>query len=509
MNFKGKMREKSGITLITLAVTIIILLILAGITIATITSDNGIIKNANDAKEQTEIAEEKEIVDRATIQAMGNNKRGNLVEDELQEQLDKITDSGRTEVSDNGEDFEIVFVDSNRYYNVDKDGNIVEEGKIVIDKSPGDIMKDENGNNLKGDESEPYEIWCIEDLIEWSKNYSQYTNAYIKLCANLNFKSELSYANSETKDYGDVNQDGNTDSLIKELQNGEGFTPIQQFSGTFDGDKNIISNLYISKQGSAGFILSLSNANFKNITIKGEIYSENNYGGIISEAGNSQIENIISDTKIDSIYAGMIGMCTAQLNIKDCVNMGNIESVSGAGGICGDKFMGEMLNCINEGTIKSSGSNNYGVGGLCGNNGGTSTIKNCINSGMIIYDGNKNSWYFGGAGGMIGLNRQTLIIQNCVNTGEIQSTSFTGAICGMDYTYWQSQTTYELTNSFMLNNVEKVTGSNSVEKEITVFKMENAQNIVSSLNQYINNNKLTEQGWKLWKIKKDGYPIFE
>ena len=40
MNFKGEMREKSGITLITLAVTIIILLILAGITIATITSDN-------------------------------------------------------------------------------------------------------------------------------------------------------------------------------------------------------------------------------------------------------------------------------------------------------------------------------------------------------------------------------------------------------------------------------------------------------------------------------------
>ena len=45
------MREKSGITLITLAVTIIILLILAGITIATITSNNGIIKNANDTKE--------------------------------------------------------------------------------------------------------------------------------------------------------------------------------------------------------------------------------------------------------------------------------------------------------------------------------------------------------------------------------------------------------------------------------------------------------------------------
>ena len=129
MNFKRKMCEKSGITLITLVVTIIILLILAGITIATITRDNGIIKNANDAKEKIEIAEEKEIVDRATIQAMGNNKRGNLVEDELQEQLDKITDNGKTEVSDNGEEFEVIFVDSNRYYTVDKDGNMIEEGK--------------------------------------------------------------------------------------------------------------------------------------------------------------------------------------------------------------------------------------------------------------------------------------------------------------------------------------------------------------------------------------------
>ena len=34
---------------------------------------------------------------------MGNNKRGNLVENELEEQLDKITDNGKTELSNNGE----------------------------------------------------------------------------------------------------------------------------------------------------------------------------------------------------------------------------------------------------------------------------------------------------------------------------------------------------------------------------------------------------------------------
>ena len=196
---------QKGITLVALVVTIVVLLILASITIGAVTSENGILRNANDAKEQTEIAEEKEIIDRATIQAMGNNKRGNIVEDELQEQLDKITGNGKTEADDVGEEFEVAFVESKRYYTVDKDGTVTGPQEIVEDKSPGDITKDKNGDSLKGDEDEPYEIWCIEDLIEWSNNYANYQNANINLCTNLNFKSKHSYANSERTDYGDIN----------------------------------------------------------------------------------------------------------------------------------------------------------------------------------------------------------------------------------------------------------------------------------------------------------------
>ena len=62
MNFKGKMRKKSGITLISLVVTIIILLILAGITIAALNGDNGILKNAAKAKEETLVSSEKEAI---------------------------------------------------------------------------------------------------------------------------------------------------------------------------------------------------------------------------------------------------------------------------------------------------------------------------------------------------------------------------------------------------------------------------------------------------------------
>ena len=52
---------KKGITLISLVVTIIVLLILAGVTIATLTGDNGILTQANNAKERTEQAEEDEL----------------------------------------------------------------------------------------------------------------------------------------------------------------------------------------------------------------------------------------------------------------------------------------------------------------------------------------------------------------------------------------------------------------------------------------------------------------
>ena len=56
----NKIKSTKGITLISLVVTIIILLILAGVTIATLTGDNGLIKRAQDAKIATEIASIKE-----------------------------------------------------------------------------------------------------------------------------------------------------------------------------------------------------------------------------------------------------------------------------------------------------------------------------------------------------------------------------------------------------------------------------------------------------------------
>ena len=58
MNYqKKKFKETKAITLIALVITIIVLLILAGVTIAALSGDNGILTNATKAKYATELSQ--------------------------------------------------------------------------------------------------------------------------------------------------------------------------------------------------------------------------------------------------------------------------------------------------------------------------------------------------------------------------------------------------------------------------------------------------------------------
>ena len=57
---RNTLRRNKGITLIALVVTIIVLLILAGISIAMLTGQNGILNRAAEAKEKTGVAQEDE-----------------------------------------------------------------------------------------------------------------------------------------------------------------------------------------------------------------------------------------------------------------------------------------------------------------------------------------------------------------------------------------------------------------------------------------------------------------
>lgn len=75
-------KDTKGITLIALVVTILVILILAGVTISTLTNENGIINKVIKAKELTELSTEEEALDLYILSTeMGRAKIGKKLED--------------------------------------------------------------------------------------------------------------------------------------------------------------------------------------------------------------------------------------------------------------------------------------------------------------------------------------------------------------------------------------------------------------------------------------------
>ena len=68
-------KNNKGITLIALVVSIIVLLILAGISISMLTGQNGILNRATETKEKTDYAKEKEEISLAITTSKMDNKR--------------------------------------------------------------------------------------------------------------------------------------------------------------------------------------------------------------------------------------------------------------------------------------------------------------------------------------------------------------------------------------------------------------------------------------------------
>jgi len=72
---KLKINKASGITLIALVVTIIVLLILAGISIQMLTGDNGILNRAEQAVKEYSDANELEKIQIAVLSVQTQNER--------------------------------------------------------------------------------------------------------------------------------------------------------------------------------------------------------------------------------------------------------------------------------------------------------------------------------------------------------------------------------------------------------------------------------------------------
>ena len=140
---KVKKHYSKRITLIAHVITIIVLLILAGVSIAMLTGENGVLTKATEAKDQTEIAQEKEEIQMAYAAAKANKVEDvadPVTADELNTELDKLNSKGETSGSGT---LTVTFSDSQRKYTINQSTG------AISDPITDDTEEDEDKKAIK------------------------------------------------------------------------------------------------------------------------------------------------------------------------------------------------------------------------------------------------------------------------------------------------------------------------------------------------------------------------
>ena len=166
------LQKKGGITLIALVVTIVVLLILAGVSISMLTGENGIITRAAESNLQTKIGEEKEAINLA-MQALfidkadnpDNYQNGIINNTQLKNEMDKSTiKPEEITMNETTNELTVKFDDSrdNRTYVVEQTGKI---GEVVRREGikVGDYV------DYQYDNADDY---IIPDDIDWYSGWS-------------------------------------------------------------------------------------------------------------------------------------------------------------------------------------------------------------------------------------------------------------------------------------------------------------------------------------------------
>ena len=135
-------RKSQGITLIALVITIIVLLILAGVTIAALSGDNGILIQSQNAKEKTEEAQLEEEKRLTAMEAATNTNRTIYTDEDgitvtIPEGFVVSQTAGENKVETG-----LVIIDKNgnEYVWIPVDGIIGENGKTVQNAINGEII---------------------------------------------------------------------------------------------------------------------------------------------------------------------------------------------------------------------------------------------------------------------------------------------------------------------------------------------------------------------------------
>ena len=139
------MKNKNGITLIALVITIIILLILAGVSIAMLIGQNGILTQAQNAKNATEQASVREKIDLSIVGARAQTTNGKLTEENLKSELSNY------DIIPKNTKFPLEIEKDGQKLTINSNGNILsykEMGEITGQETENTSTKDSLGNYM-------------------------------------------------------------------------------------------------------------------------------------------------------------------------------------------------------------------------------------------------------------------------------------------------------------------------------------------------------------------------
>ena len=213
------MRNK-GITLIALVITIIVLLILAGVSIATLTGENGILTKANDAKVNTAIGEEKDAIGLAYNAVMTDSLGDGVEAGKLQEELRNNGYTNATAVDNGDGKIKVTFPDTDRSYLVDGNGNITEEG--TGGSGTGSLPSTEETSPFLPDGATPTNTdWDTGITIKDSNN-NEWTWIVVPKSIYTTAQSSTDYGNIEKdmQTYANKYRGSYTDEWYSEAQHG-------------------------------------------------------------------------------------------------------------------------------------------------------------------------------------------------------------------------------------------------------------------------------------------------
>ena len=341
------------------------------------------------------------------------------------------------------------------------------------------------------------------------------------------------FANMVNGEDGQSSKDfyGKTVILTRDIDLGnQEWTPIgfsyKTFCGIFDGQGHIISNLYISSNGSAGFFGYLTATVVKNLTVSGNIavtltnhyaeYSqEGSFAGGLAYAScgcaiincstdvtmNVTVANIQNNhNKLCSFYiGGLVGCLTAPTN---------------------DDGYG-VVNCYSRGSVTVTANNDLGylyVGGLVGglskpqNSNYISVCENCYAACPVTISGDsvgksQNKWL----GAVIGGKVDECTADNCFWSTD--KTSCSGIGSGVNYEGTSKALVSTGNCSGPMDGVLKgtetgdisYTGSSGTVSSTTFLDALNGgRDAITCLSDTVKAKK-----WKYESGVNDGYPVFD